>query len=96
MAKIKKLKDCTRIIEVLGGTAEVSRLTRRQMAQVARWKRWNSFPPQTYLIMTQALAARGYVALPGLWSQEIYDPEAPKRRRWVLRLEETQPEKETT
>jgi hypothetical protein len=89
------LTTCTEIIEALGGTAAVSRLTRRQMAQVARWKRWGKFPPQTYLLMTQALAAGGLTAPPELWSQETYDPDAPKRRRWVLRLEEIKEEKTT-
>ena len=34
------------IIDALGGTAVVSRMTRRQMAQVARWKRVGKFPPR--------------------------------------------------
>lgn len=66
------LKNTTKIIDVLGGTAEVARLTGRPQAQVSRWKRWGRFPPQCYLAMTGALAAKGHIAEPSLWGQQRY------------------------
>jgi hypothetical protein len=69
-----RLNTAIKIIAVLGGTAEVARISQRTMAEVSRWKRWNRFPPQTYLCLTQALEAKGHVAPPALWGQYEFEP----------------------
>lgn len=66
------LKSASQIIDELGGTAAVSALTGRPQAQISRWRKWNKFPPQCYLIMTAALAVRGHYAAPSLWGQDYY------------------------
>jgi hypothetical protein len=72
-----KLKTTVEIIDLLGGTAAVARLTRRSDQQVSRWKSNGRFAPQTYLVMMNALQARGHWASPSLWQQvAIREPAA--------------------
>jgi hypothetical protein len=64
-----KLKTAVEIIDLLGGTRAVARLTQRSEQQVSRWKSSGRFPALTYLVMTGALADRGHWASPSLWGQ---------------------------
>lgn len=72
LAGMATLRTSTEIIDQLGGTAEVSRLTGKRMQNVSRWKGENRFPPDTYLCMTQALEERGHRAPVSLWGQRVY------------------------
>lgn len=66
------LRTTIEIIEQLGGTAEVARLTGKRPQHVSLWKKQNRFPPDTYLVMSQALEARGHRASVSLWGQRVY------------------------
>lgn len=59
-----------KIIEALGGTAEVAKLTGRGYTAVCNWATWPHFPPTLFLLMSQALLQRGIIAPPSLWRME--------------------------
>lgn len=61
----------TKIIEALGGNAEVAKLTGRGVTAVCNWHHWPHFPPTLFLLMSQALLRRGVVAPPSLWRMEV-------------------------
>jgi hypothetical protein len=79
------------VIDALGGTTAVARLTgRKSPSAAANWRACRYFPPNTYLAMTMALAARGHSAPAWLWRMEEAPIKAerkakakgkPKRRR---------------
>lgn len=72
MPDMKTLRTASQVIDALGGTGKVAALTRRRDSQIARCRRENHFPPQTFLLMMQALAVYGCTAPAKLWGQEIY------------------------
>jgi hypothetical protein len=57
------------VVEVLGGEAEVSRLTgNASAAAVYNWRaKRNLFPPKHYFRMKEALREKGYYAPINLW-----------------------------
>lgn len=57
------------LIKLLGGPAEVARLTGRKIQQVNQWRVQGWFSPETFLVMSTALAARGVHPSPRLWRQ---------------------------
>ncbi len=58
------------VIDALGGTQAAARLTGRLKSAVSNWRQTERFPPNTYLAMTAALAAKGLFAPAWLWGQE--------------------------
>lgn len=62
------------VIEALGGSRAVTRLTGRGLEAVCNWRNRPGFPPNTYLAMTQALAAKGLFAPAWLWNMEPRPP----------------------
>jgi hypothetical protein len=69
---VKTLRTAGQIIDALGGTGSVAALTRRKDSQIARCRRLNKFPPQTFLLLITALKVKGFDAPVSLWSQEYY------------------------
>jgi hypothetical protein len=61
------LDTAGKVIDQLGGTAEVSRLTRRSMQNVSNWRLANKIPAKWFLVMRKELRRLGYVAPPELW-----------------------------
>ncbi len=61
------LTDTTAVIEALGGTEAVGRLTGRKYSAAFNWRSFETFPPDTFLVMTKALHDRGMEAPPSLW-----------------------------
>jgi hypothetical protein len=58
------------VITALGGLEAVSLLTGRKYGTVSAWQtRFNSFPPELYVIMTEALEKIGASAPMSLWRQ---------------------------
>jgi hypothetical protein len=55
------------IIAIMGGNQAVAALTGRKTQHVTNWKTDGRLPADTYLILTEALAAKGYQASPKLW-----------------------------
>lgn len=52
------------VIDALGGTAEVARLTRRQPSAVSNWKTRRFIPPEYLMTVSDALSAVGKAADP--------------------------------
>lgn len=55
------------VIDALDGTTAVARLTRRKPQHVTNWRASGRLPSATYLILMQALGARGKTAPAALW-----------------------------
>jgi hypothetical protein len=64
-----KLLSTADVIEALGGVAAVRELTGRGETAPYNWRNHAKFPANTYLVMVQALAARGLHAPAWLWNQ---------------------------
>jgi hypothetical protein len=58
------------VIDALGGTVEVASITGRSRNAVAQWRGFKTLPANTYLVLTEALRARGFDAPAWLWGQE--------------------------
>jgi hypothetical protein len=61
------LQTTDEVIEALGGTVAVGKLTGRYSQQVSQWRRHGFFPSTTYTEMQAALARIGQTAPPALW-----------------------------
>lgn len=49
------------VMDALGGNSPVAKITKRQSSKVpANWRRFETFPPDTYLAMTSALRLLGH------------------------------------
>ncbi len=72
------LTSTSAVIDVLGGTGAVSRLTGKSLRAVSNWKRDDraKFPADTFLVMQSALTKKGLKATPLLWGIE-----PPQKRR---------------
>jgi hypothetical protein len=67
MSDSVNLDSTTSVIDALGGTAAVGRLTERRDTAVSNWRSSDCFPSNTYLVMKGALAAIGKSAPDSLW-----------------------------
>jgi hypothetical protein len=63
------LRSTEIVMAALGGTAAVTRITGAKRTAISNWVSAGRFPAWTYLLITQALAARGLTASPDLWPQ---------------------------
>ena len=62
------------VVNALGGSRAAARLTGVGQSAACNWRNRDHFPPNTYLAMTQVLAAKGLVASAWLWDQEPRPP----------------------
>lgn len=69
------------VIEALGGTQAVARLTGRGDTAPYNWRYHARFPPNTYLALITALAARGLHAPAWLWGMEPRPRRARNRQK---------------
>jgi hypothetical protein len=78
MSKSKKLKPlvfadpskpCDTVIQLLGGYMAVASLTGAHKNAAWNWTVQHTFPADTYVLMSRALAELGYEAPPSLWRQ---------------------------
>jgi hypothetical protein len=70
---MKTLTNVADIAEVLGGPKGIARMTFANPHAVNNWLgAFKAFPPNTYVIMTEALKELGYNALPRLWKMRGY------------------------
>jgi hypothetical protein len=63
----KPLETTTEVIEALGGTSAVAELTGSTYAAAFNWRGFERFPAKTFIVMSDALAAKGKSASPSLW-----------------------------
>lgn len=62
------LKTASEVIDALGGTSAVRRMTRRNFDQaVSNWRRADRIPCSTFLVMQHALKKHGHTARPEIW-----------------------------
>lgn len=64
---VKTLETSSEIVDALGGNGPTGDITEADPKTVSAWRSANAFPPRTYLVMTAALAERGYAAPASLW-----------------------------
>jgi len=65
---IRLLKTFDQVVDVLGGTGEVGRLTNQDTSAVCNWRRRRQkFPTKYYFVLQEELAARGLTAPRTLW-----------------------------
>jgi hypothetical protein len=58
------------VVAALGGLARTARITEcKNHTSVHNWIAFNQFPAKYFLVMTDALRARGYTANRSLWDQ---------------------------
>ncbi len=61
------LTTTTAVIEALNGTRAVAELTGSTYAAAFNWRSFDTFPSKTFVVMSEALAAKGLSASPSLW-----------------------------
>ena len=61
------LTTVSSVIDRLGGNTPVARLTERKPPAVSNWRRFNAFPPDTYVALRLALEEIGESAPISLW-----------------------------
>jgi hypothetical protein len=83
MPKTPLLHSTNAVIDSLGGTDAVARLTGRGQPAASNWRTRSRFPANTYLIMTKALTAKGLFAPAWLWGMEARPARAAARARKV-------------
>lgn len=67
---MKHIESAREVIDALGGIKAVSALTGRKTTTVSAWQaKFDGFPPNTYILLTSALALKGFAAPAALWGQ---------------------------
>lgn len=61
------LKSASDVIDALGGTAAMARLTSRRMQSVSNWRAEGRLPAETFLVVGRALEDIGKSAPPSIW-----------------------------
>jgi hypothetical protein len=61
------LNTAEAVVDILGGTRAVAKLTGRSDPAVSNWRKANSFPANTYLTLKSALEEKGATAPYSLW-----------------------------
>lgn len=64
-----QLRTTVEVMDALGGNQAVERITGRSPQAVSNWRRFQTFPANTYAVMTHALSRIGKTAPPSLWGQ---------------------------
>lgn len=64
---MEELTDARTVVEKLGGIRAVAELTQRKYSAAANWPSFNKFPPNTFLVMREALRERHCTAPASLW-----------------------------
>ena len=67
MKKLDKLATANAVFEALGGINAVAELTGAKYVTAHRWRTVGQFPPKTFVLLTDALADRGFQAPIELW-----------------------------
>ncbi len=61
------LDTTSAVIDILGGVGSVATLTGRTYNAAWNWTTFEHFPSDTYVVMTEALKAKGCTAPASLW-----------------------------
>lgn len=68
---LRELTTTADVIEALDGVGAVASLTGRKYGAAFNWKGFVKFPADTFVVMQDALRARGYVAPSSLWGMVV-------------------------
>ena len=61
-------------MDALGGNTAVAEITGRTAKAVSNWRKFSSFPSNTFVILKSALALKGHVAPDTLWGMTETNP----------------------
>jgi len=64
---MNRLSSTTEVMDALGGTSAVAKLTGRKVSAASNWHSFAAFPANTFLVMQAALGAKGLEAPASLW-----------------------------
>jgi hypothetical protein len=65
---LKELTTASAVIDAVGGTVAAQKLTQRRFMQsISNWRSSGRLPPDTFLIFSEELVARGFRAPSTLW-----------------------------
>ena len=70
MVPMQELGTTKDVMDALGGTAEVAKLTGRTYNAAHNWRAFPRFPSNTYVAITRALDEKGIHAPASLWGME--------------------------
>jgi hypothetical protein len=68
---LEKLETTSQVIDALGGNVPVAELTDSKPNAVSNWRGFETFPPNTYVVLTHALAQIGKTAPTKLWRMKL-------------------------
>jgi len=74
---LENLDTFSEVMEALGGNQGVGDLTGAKPSTLSMWRKANSFPSNTYVVITDALRAIGKTAPASLWGMK--QPAEPER-----------------
>jgi hypothetical protein len=61
------LETADAVIDALGGNAGLGELTGARTSRISNWRSFGRFPSDMFVVMTEALAAKGHTAPATLW-----------------------------
>ena len=64
---MKALETTKEVIDALGGTSAVAKITGRTYNAAHNWRSFEKFPANTFVVMSRALRAKGLSAPAELW-----------------------------
>lgn len=67
MVMDQPLQTTTDVLDALGGSAAVAEMMGLANNAVSNWKKRETFPPKTHLVLMRELKARGLNAPDSLW-----------------------------
>lgn len=82
---MKELHTTSEVMEVLGGTREIAKLTGAKYRAAFNWWSQSTFPSNTYVAMIAALEGHKCTASPKLWGMKEPDlgGECPKCKDYI-------------
>lgn len=72
---METLTTTSEVVEALGGYLAVAEITGSKPKAVSNWPRFNTFPANTYVALTEALLAKGKTAPATLWGMKAVTSE---------------------
>lgn len=63
----RELTTTAEVIDALGGNPVVAKMTGRNAKAVSAWRSFEAFPPDTFLVLNDALASKKMAAPTSLW-----------------------------
>ena len=68
---LENLKTAADVFKALGENPGIAELTGAKPSAISMWRAAESFPPNTYVVMTSALHALGKTAPTALWRMKM-------------------------